>query len=370
VDLTDSRGGRQRKHFANKKAADAFRISVEGRLQAGTHRTDADKLTMTQVCKDFLRYCSGRHERDERMTRKMLAVYRGHINNHMLHPEYGVGALKFSQLTARTIRDFRDRLRGAKVSVSTTRKVLATLHSILEFAISQDWTATNAARGVKVIGPRGEGSKKVTPPSKDGLRAIIDAADYAMRLMILFAVSTGARAGEQWAAQWKDVDLDKCEFHISRRVDAYGDAGAPKTKAGVRTVPLSAQLASRLKEWRVRSQYSKSSDLIFPNKRGGYIGHDNVVKRQFAPLFEVTKAARFNWHGLRHFAVSTWIEAGLAPKTVQTFAGHASLQVTMDRYGHLFPSDDHKRAMDQIAKGLLLSEPHVPSCAIHVPPTQ
>ncbi|TMK13027.1 MAG: hypothetical protein E6G75_16660, partial [Alphaproteobacteria bacterium] len=61
---------------------------------------------------------------------------------------------------------------------------------------------------------------------------------------------------------------------------------------------------------------------------------------------------RFNWHGLRHFAVSCWIETGLTPKTVQTFAGHASLQVTMDRYGHLFPNEDHKKAMDQIAKGL------------------
>jgi integrase len=47
--------------------------------------------------------------------------------------------------------------------------------------------------------------------------------------------------------------------------------------------------------------------------------------------------------------VSCWIEAGLSPKTVQTFAGHSSLQVTMDRYGHLFKSDDHKKAMDAIA---------------------
>jgi hypothetical protein len=34
---------------------------------------------------------------------------------------------------------------------------------------------------------------------------------------------------------------------------------------------------------------------------------------------------------------------------VQTFAGHSSLQVTMDRCGHLFKSDDHKKAMDAIA---------------------
>jgi integrase len=49
---------------------------------------------------------------------------------------------------------------------------------------------------------------------------------------------------------------------------------------------------------------------------------------------------------------SCWIEAGFAPKTVQTFAGHASLQVTMDRYGHLFPSEDHNKKMDQISNGL------------------
>jgi hypothetical protein len=42
----------------------------------------------------------------------------------------------------------------------------------------------------------------------------------------------------------------------------------------------------------------------------------------------------------------TFEKSRLSPKTVQTFAGHSSLQVTMDRYGHLFKSDDHKKAMD------------------------
>jgi DNA topoisomerase-3 len=49
-----------------------------------------------------------------------------------------------------------------------------------------------------------------------------------------------------------------------------------------------------------------------------------------------------------------------APKTVQTFAGHASLQVTMDRYGHLFPREDHKKTMDRIARGLFGNSPRSP----------
>ena len=83
------------------------------------------------------------------MTRKMLVVYRGHINNYILHAEHGIGARKLSQVTAGSVGNFRDRIRAAGVTLPTTRKILATLHSVLQFAISQDWVATNAAHRVE-----------------------------------------------------------------------------------------------------------------------------------------------------------------------------------------------------------------------------
>jgi integrase len=365
VDYPDSRGGRRRKHFLSKKAADAFRVHVEGQLQAGTYRSSADKVTLKVVCDGFLEHCAGRYERDERMTRKMLTVYKGHVCNHILHPEHGIGNCKLSQLTARSVGDFRDRLRSAGVTVPTTRKILATLHSALAYAISQDWVASNAAHGTRVIGPRDEGSEKIVPPSKTDMVATLSGADDDFRIKLIFAASTGVRAGEQWAVRWRDVDLEKGQLHIGRRVDAYREEGAPKSAAGVRTVPISRQLTATLKAWKLKSKFKAPEDLIFPNDEGNHISHDNLVKRRFGPLFDSLEVAhqadptpypppprRFNWHALRHFAISSWIEAGCTPKTVQTFAGHASLQVTMDRYGHLFPHDDHKKAMDQIAAGL------------------
>ena len=71
------------------------------------------------------------------------------------------------------------------------------------------------------------------------------------------------------------LNLDKGELHIRRRVDAYGEEGAPKSTAGVRTVPLSAQLVAALKAWKLKSEFSKPEDLIFPNRQGQHIGHDN-----------------------------------------------------------------------------------------------
>ena len=89
-----------------------------------------------------------------------------------------------------------------------------------------------------------------------------------------------------------------------------------------------------------------------------------MIKWDFDPLFarlaELHKEnpdghtippKRFNWHALRHFAISCWIDAGLKPKTIQTFAGHATLAMTMDRYGHLFKSEEHREARGVIADG-------------------
>jgi len=77
VDYTDAHSNRQRKHFPTKKAADAFRVNIEGQLQTGIYRPEAGKLTVEQVCASFLTHCRGRNQRYERMTRKMLVVYQG-----------------------------------------------------------------------------------------------------------------------------------------------------------------------------------------------------------------------------------------------------------------------------------------------------
>lgn len=366
-DFRDISGKRRSKQFVKRRDADNYLVKARAQVQDGIYRSDASTVTVSEICAAFLEYCEGRMRRNERMTRKMLAVYRGHINNHILHPEHGIARIKLTQLTARVIGEFRDRIREGGVTIPTTRKILATVHTILQYAILQDFVAINAAHGIRVIGPRDEGPKRILPPSKEDLQKVLEAASEDLKLKIRFAATTGLRAGEQWAVRWRDLDLDAGEMHVSLRVDAYGEEGPPKSVAGVRTIPLSVHVVTALKQWRLRSKFSKPDDLVFPNQNGTHTCHDNIIKRQFNKIFTDLKEAhekdpdfapeppnRFNWHGLRHFAVSTWIEAGLTPKTAQTFAGHSSLQVTMDRYGHLFKSDNHKRAMDEIGEGLFL----------------
>ena len=185
------------------------------------------------------------------------------------------------------------------------------------------------------------------------MKALLKEADPEMYARVLFAASTGLRASEQWALRWRHLDLKSGKVHVETRLDRYGNEDTTKSEAGTRTVPLGNGVIATLDEWRRATKHMADDDLVFPNSKGGYTAHGNFTKRDFADLQAKAKAVGVNWHALRHYAVSTWIEAGLPPKTVQTFAGHATLAITMDRYGHLFPKDEHQNVMDDIAAGLI-----------------
>lgn len=61
------------------------------------------------------------------------------------------------------------------------------------------------------------------------------------------------------------------------------------------------------------------------------------------------------WHDLRHTHASLLVEAGWSPKRVQLRMGHATYQITMDIYGHLWEGDDSDR-LDDVERLLLLAD--------------
>ncbi len=67
-------------------------------------------------------------------------------------------------------------------------------------------------------------------------------------------------------------------------------------------------------------------------------------------------------HECRHTFASLMIAAGENPKAIQTFMGHATIQMTFDRYGHLMPgSRDQARArMDEYLAGFPTGFPTEP----------
>ena len=61
--------------------------------------------------------------------------------------------------------------------------------------------------------------------------------------------------------------------------------------------------------------------------------------------------ARMTLRECRHSCISTWIMAGVNLKTASAMAGHASISITLARYGHLLPGAEDE-AMTRVARYL------------------
>jgi integrase len=142
---------------------------------------------------------------------------------------------------------------------------------------------------------------------------------------------------------------------VRQRADRYGKVGGPKSEAGERTVSLPPMVVTVLREHKAACAHGAhgSLGLAFPNSKGSFDHRITIVERAFHPaqvaagVVDRHGHAKYKGlHSLRHFYAS-WcinrrVDGGLELplKMVQARLGHASIQMTADRYGHLFPSGD------------------------------
>lgn len=350
-------GRRHAKNFDRKRDAESWLASVKVEMLQGLHVPLSASPTVREAADAYTTYMEGRWKRDEHVTRRHYETVKGLVSNYVLS-DTTLAETRLAELTAGGVAAWRDRIRNKGTSVPLARKALGTLSRIIDHAISTDRARINPCSTVTVIGSRSEDVEPVTAPAKLTVKAALEAAGKigaALRIAVLFAASTGVRASEQWALVWSDIDLSGATVTVSRRVDAYGELDTTKSRAGRRTIPLSATVVNELRKWKLSSG-GRDDGLVFPAARGGYRNHSNFLRRDFADLLEAMQKEgvedTFNWHALRHFAVSTWIESGMQLKEIQTLAGHATAQMTLDRYGHMFPKAAHHTVMNDIAAEL------------------
>jgi integrase len=81
-------------------------------------------------------------------------------------------------------------------------------------------------------------------------------------------------------------------------------------------------------------------ELVFCSPERQAVRPTLFRRRFWAPAAETAGLAPLRIHDLRHTAVSLWIANGADPKRVAVLAGHTSVVVVLDRYGHLYPEQD------------------------------
>jgi integrase len=348
VDYTDQLGQRHLKTFARKRDADACHAQVTVDVNAGVHTPDSRSVTVSEAGQLWLasREAAG-------VERTTLATYREQLR---LHITPLIGATKLTAITVPFVRAFEDRLRQDR-SPSMVRRILVALSAILSDAQDRGLVAQNVVRSrrgnTSTTEARQQHRLEVGRdiPTPDEVRAIIaKLGSGRSRPFLLTAIFTGLRASELRGLRWADIDLARNELHVRQRADRFSAIGAPKSATSRRTIPLLPMVANALREFRLAGPHG--AELVFPGNRGP-ITLSTIIRSVWHPAQMkagvVTKdggAKYTGLHALRHFYASWSInrkqDGGLELpiKVVQGRLGHASIQMTADRYGHLFPRGD------------------------------
>jgi integrase len=359
VDYTDQDGDRVMKTFAKKKEADAYHATVSVAVAAGTHTAPSKSITLAGAAKLWLDYVAGRGR--ERAT---LVAYEQHVRIH-INPR--LGHFKLATLSAPNVEGFCDdlinkvsELTGKKMSRLMARKVLTTLKSIIRHAQRHGKVAQNVALAVKIERDKRHEKKLAVGediPTREDIRRLIDAAPNLRARTVLFVTAfAGLRASEIRGLRWADVDLKSKQATIAvvQRADRYGTIGATKSATSRRIVPIAAMVANTLREWHLQCPH----DLVFPTAAGAVQGLNSMARQVLEEpqrkigMVDTQGKPRYGMHSLRHYFASWCInrhaDGGLELplKNVSAMLGHATVGITADRYGHLFPRSDNSAALD------------------------
>jgi integrase len=376
-DYVDAQGKRRLKTFGRKKEADEFEKRAGVEVLDGVHVADSASITVEEAGKAWLR-----HSEANRLERTTVKQYRTHVDLHIVP---FLGTKRLTELSVPSVRAFEDRLRTEGRSPPMIRKVLVSLGSLLADAQENGTVSRNVVRELRVRRRSKEerqvGRHKakiqagVDMPTPAEVRAIIAALQPRWRPVILTAIFSGLRASELRGLRWSDVDLAEKRLTVRQRADAYREIGSPKSKAGQRTVPLPPIVVNMLKEWKLACPPNEL-DLVFPTKAGGIESHAAILRQGYMaaqvaagiavdrgkvngdgePVLEAKYAGL---HSLRHFYASWLInrkaDGGLElpAKMVQERLGHSSIVMTMDVYGHLFPTGDEAAELAAAESALL-----------------
>jgi integrase len=348
-------GSRHIETFERKKDADAREAQVSVDVGKGIHIAPSKSITVVEAGKLWIKACEVEGEELERAT---LAGYKQHLRLH-INPR--LGNYKLSTLSVPLVRKFKDELRDNGRSFTLVRAVMGSLSLLLADALERGLVATNVVRSMKRERKRRPKSLQkqklkvgVDIPSPDEIKRLIAHLSDRYRPILLTAIFTGLRASELRGLRWEDVDLSRAKLHVSQRADRYNKIDKPKSEASERTVPLPPTVVNTLREWKLRCPkggYGKL-EFVFPTGTGEIEYHSNILQRGLEPaqiaagIVDGKGKPKYALHALRHFYASWCINRvedgglGLPLKMVQERLGHATLAMTADRYGHLFPKGD------------------------------
>lgn len=341
-------------------------------------KTVANGVTLNEL---FELYMSGKTELKQSTRTNYNYMYTNYIKEHLGHKK--ITSIKYS-----AIKKFYNSLIQEKNFKPNSMEIINTiLHPVFTLAVRDGYIRSNPSDGVMSEIKKSHNWEKpkrhaLTIQEQEAFVNFVSNSKTYNHWLPLFTVflGTGCRVGEIIGLRWEDCDFEdntisinhnlvyrqqdsgECEFHVT----------TPKTSAGIRTVPMLAEVKKALlKEKRKQMEMGFNTtvidgytNFIFTNKVG-FIHNPQTINRAIkrivlaANLGQEEKAKSehrtptlirdFSVHNLRHTFCTRLCENESNLKVIQDVMGHSDISTTMNIYAEA--TQDKKKEVFSLLEG-------------------
>lgn len=299
--------------------------------------------------------------------RQYNQIYKKHISPYL-------GRFFIKDITQLQIRELLKSLTNQGYGYETKNKIKILLVDIFNKAMIDDYVRKNPAKGITIKNEKKE-IKVLTQEEQAVFFECCKGTFYDNFFVV--AVSTGMRIGELAALRWSDIDWNKNVIHVTRTLvyQKYdGDEHkefhfeSPKTLSSIRDIPINRQCEIALKKQYMQKKVVATKQPITKNIGKEYLEllfttkfntplNSQIICDAIKKIVDEINLTRdyideiefFSAHCFRHTFATRCFEAGIQPKTVQSYLGHATLQMTMDLYTSVMPKQ-METEMDKVSR--------------------
>ena len=218
--------------------------------------------------------------------------------------------------------------RKAPRSPATINRYNAALAAVFTWAIRRRVAPKAWDHPCRRVERRPENNESTRFLDDDERRRLLEACKASrwpkLYLLVLLALTTGARKSELTGLRWRDIDLVEKVMHVARTKN-----GDPKV------LPLVPAAAEQLQAFK-----GADSALVFASK----IRPDQPYsfEQRWAQALRLARVRSFRLHDLRHSCASMLARQGATLLEIGDLLGHRQVSMTK-RYSHLASS--HRSAL-------------------------
>jgi len=292
------------KTFNTKRLANKFVIDIEGdRSLLIAHTQSKSKTPLKLVIDEYL-------NNEFKGTRP---------NEYKQKLNFWIEALGDKPIIDTTTTDINDALSTLPVHLknATINRYVAAISVVFSYACREYGLQVNPVRKIPSLPENNERTRFLSEAERIRLFSSCRASHWdKLYLIVLLAITTGARKGELTQLRWNDIDFERRTAYVSTTKN-----GQPKV------LPLTESVIKELQLFN-----KNDSSLIFASKVKEEVAY--CFTKPWKRALEDAEIKDFRFHDLRHSCASYLAQSGASLLEIADVLGHKQISVTK-RYAHL-----------------------------------